>query len=128
MLLKGEGERVAATGEPAVAEREAAGPGNIVLIELQSERVTEIATGFGEIGVAAEAVAGQAVKEMRRYLTAGVPVGIYLADQLLTVSLSRHALTNIDVIRDFVDVRIAVVEESRDVVRVEVARARARRT
>jgi RNA 3'-terminal phosphate cyclase (ATP) len=52
-----------------------AGPGNIVLIELQSERVTEIATGFGEIGVAAEAVAGQAVKEMRRYLTAGVPVG-----------------------------------------------------
>ena len=116
------------------------GPGNIVLIELQSERVTEIATGFGEIGVAAEAVAGQAVKEMRRYLTAGVPVGIYLADQLLTVlalsdggvfrtvSLSRHALTNIEVIRAFVDVRIAIVEESRDVVRVEVARARARRT
>ena len=34
-----------------------------------------------------------------------------------TVSLSRHALTNIDVIRDFVDVRIAVVDESRDVVR-----------
>jgi RNA 3'-terminal phosphate cyclase len=40
-----------------------------------------------------------------------------------TVALSRHALTNIEVIREFVDVRIAVVEESRDVVRVEVRRA-----
>jgi RNA 3'-terminal phosphate cyclase (ATP) len=96
--------------------------------------VTEIATGFGEMGVAAEAVADRAVKEMRRHVTAGVPVGIHLADQLLTVlalseggvfktvSLSRHALTNIEVIRRFVDCRIAVVEEARDVVRVEVGR------
>jgi RNA 3'-terminal phosphate cyclase (ATP) len=113
----------------------AAGPGNLVLIELQSEHVTEIATGFGEVGVAAEAVADQAVREMRRYLAAGVPVGIHLADQLLTVvalsgggvfrtvALSRHALTNIEVIRHFVDVRIAVVEEARDAVRVEVGRS-----
>jgi RNA 3'-terminal phosphate cyclase (ATP) len=112
----------------------ASGPGNLVLIELQSEHVTEIATGFGEMGVAAEAVADRAVKEMRRHVTAGVPVGIHLADQLLTVlalseggvfktvSLSRHALTNIEVIRQFVDCRIAVVEEARDVVRVEVSR------
>lgn len=112
----------------------AAGPGNLVLIELQSEHVTEIATGFGEVGVAAEAVADRAVKEMRRYLAAGVPVGIHLADQLLTVlalseggvfrtvALSRHALTNIEVVRHFVDVGIAVVEEARDVVRVEVTR------
>ena len=110
------------------------GPGNLVLIEVQSEHVTEIATGFGEVGVAAEAVADRAVKETRRYLAAGVPVGIHLADQLLTVlasseggvfrtvALSRHALTNIEVIREFVDVRIAVVEEARDVVRVEVGR------
>ena len=110
------------------------GPGNVVLVELESEHVTEIATGFGEVGVAAEAVADQAAKEMRRYLAAGVPVGVHLADQLLTllalgeggvfrtVSLSRHTLTNIDVIRRFVDVRIAVIEESRDVVRVEVSR------
>jgi RNA 3'-terminal phosphate cyclase (ATP) len=109
------------------------GPGNLVLIELESEHVTEIATGFGEVGVAAEAVAGQAVKEMRRYLAAGVPVGIHLADQLLTMlalseggvfktlSLSRHTLTNIEVIRHFMDVRIAVVEEGHDVVRVEVS-------
>lgn len=109
------------------------GPGNLVLIELESEHVTEITSGFGEVGVAAEAVADRAVKDMRRYLAAGVPVGVHLADQLLTVlalsegefrtvSLSRHSLTNIEVIRHFVDVRIAVVEEGRDVVRVEVTR------
>lgn len=110
------------------------GPGNLVLIELESQHAADIATGFGEVGVAAEAVADQAVKEMRRYLAAGVPVGIHLADQLLTllalsdggvfrtVALSRHALTNIEIIRHFVDLRIAVVEEGRDVVRVEVNR------
>jgi RNA 3'-terminal phosphate cyclase (ATP) len=110
------------------------GPGNLVLIELESEHVSEIASGFGEVGVAAEAVADRAVKDMRRYLVAGVPVGVHLADQLLTVlalskggvfrtvSLSRHSLTNIEVIRHFVDVRIALVEEGRDVVRVEVTR------
>jgi len=110
------------------------GPGNLVLIELESEHVSEIASGFGEVGVAAEAVADRAVKDMRRYLVAGVPVGVHLADQLLTVlalseggvfrtvSLSRHSLTNIEVIRHFVDARIALVEEGRDVVRVEVTR------
>ena len=118
-----------------VSVDEAAGPGNLLLIELQSEHVTEIATGFGEVGIAAEAVADRAVKEMRRYLAAGAPVGIHLADQLLTVlalseggvfttvSLSRHALTNIEVIRRFLDLRIAVVEEGRDVVRVEIGRS-----
>src|SRR4029453_8171531 len=93
----------------------AAGPGNLVLIELQAEHATEIATGFGEVGGAAQAVADQAVKEMRRYLAAGVPVGIHLADQLLTVlalseggvfrtvALSRHAVTNIEGARPSVD-------------------------
>lgn len=110
------------------------GPGNVVLLEVESEHATEIATGFGEVGVPAELVADQAMKEMRRYVAAGAPVGIHLADQLLTVlalgeggvfrtlSLSRHALTNIDVIRRFVDVEISVVAEARDVVRVEVNR------
>jgi RNA 3'-terminal phosphate cyclase (ATP) len=110
------------------------GPGNVVLVEIESEHATEITTGFGEVAVAAEAVADHAAKEMRRYIAAGVPVGLHLADQLLTVlalggggvfrtlSLSRHALTNIDVIRRFTDVRIDVTEEGRDVVRVEVDR------
>jgi len=109
-----------------------AGPGNVLLIEVESANVTEIATAFGAVGVAAEAVANQAMKQTRRYLAAGVPVGDHLADQLLTVlavgeggvfttlALSRHTLTNIGIIRLFVDAQIAVAEEARDVVRVEV--------
>src|SRR5882672_4847886 len=37
------------------------GPGNIVTLEIESENITEVFTGFGERGVAAEAVADQAV-------------------------------------------------------------------
>ncbi len=96
------------------------GPGNIVMIELESEHVTELFTGFGERGVPAEGVADQAVQAARRYLAADVAVGEYLADQLMipmalagggsytTLPLSRHATTNIEVIRKFLDVGIEV--------------------
>ena len=62
---------------------ESRGPGNVVLIELESENLTEVFTGFGQIGVRAEAVATRVLDEARAYLAAGVPVGKYLADQLL---------------------------------------------
>jgi RNA 3'-terminal phosphate cyclase (ATP) len=108
------------------------GPGNVVFVELESEHVTEICTGFGEVGKSAEKVADVAVQEMRRYLAAGVPVGGHLADQLLpllavgcggsfrTLTPSRHTLTNADVVHQFGGARIAVTPESRDVVRVDV--------
>ncbi|HZS45583.1 MAG TPA: RNA 3'-terminal phosphate cyclase [Blastocatellia bacterium] len=96
------------------------GPGNIVLAEILSENVTDVFTGFGERGVPAEAVAEKAVQSARRYLAAEVAVGEYLADQLLlpmalagagaftTLPLSRHSMTNIDIIKHFLDVDIAV--------------------
>jgi len=99
--------------------RNACGPGNVVSIEIASEHVTEVFTGFGERGVMAEAVAEQAVKQVRRYLASEAAVGEYLADQLLipmalagcgsftTCPLSRHALTNIEIIHKFLDVRIS---------------------
>jgi RNA 3'-terminal phosphate cyclase (ATP) len=108
------------------------GPGNVVLVEVESEHVTEICAGFGEAGTPAESVAERPAKEARRYVASGVPVGCHLADQLLpvlalggggsfrTLPLSRHALTNIDVIREFVDCHIAVTDEGREVVRVDV--------
>lgn len=109
------------------------GPGNAVLVELESEAVTEIFTGFGEIGVRAETVADKAIEEMRRYLVAGVPVGEHLADQLLlllalagsgafrTVPLSRHATTQMELIPRFLNVRIGVEREERDRYLVEVS-------
>jgi RNA 3'-terminal phosphate cyclase (ATP) len=96
------------------------GPGNVVLLELESDALTEVFAGFGEIGVAAEAVADKAVQEMRRYLAAGVPVGEHLADQLIlplalagsgtfaTLPLSRHATTQVELIPRFLPVRIEV--------------------
>src|SRR5215475_2299413 len=50
------------------------GAGNIVTLEIESENVIEIFTGFGERGVAAEAVADQAVIAARRYLASDVAV------------------------------------------------------
>jgi len=94
------------------------GPGNVVFIELESEHVTELFTAFGERGVKAEVVADEAVKEARHYLAANVPVGEYLADQLLipfalakggaftTFGLSLHTTTNIEVIKKFLQVSI----------------------
>ncbi len=109
-----------------IREVDSLGPGNAVLLELESDSVTEVFTGFGEIGVRAEGVAERAVQEMRRYLKAGVPVGEHLADQLLlplalagsgaftTVPLSLHALTQIELIPRFLDVRIEVEREARE--------------
>lgn len=101
------------------------GPGNIVMIELRSEHVCEVFTGFGRPGARAEQVASEAVDQAREYLVAGVPVGKYLADQLIlplsivawrdgskscfrTLQLSRHATTHIDVVRRFLDIPVAV--------------------
>lgn len=99
--------------------RNSCGPGNVVSIEIESEHLTEVFTGFGERGVPAEAVAEKAVKEARRYLASEAAVGEYLADQLLvplalagggaftTGHLSRHALTNIEIIHKFLKARIS---------------------
>jgi RNA 3'-terminal phosphate cyclase (ATP) len=108
------------------------GPGNVLFVEIESEHVTEICTGFGEAGTPAEAIADRAVRDARRYLAAGVPVGCHLADQLLpiaalagsasfrTLTPSGHALTNADVVRQFVNVEIVVTPETGDVFRVDV--------
>ena len=92
------------------------------MIELESESVTEVFSAFGERGLKAEWVAREAVKEARRYLKNGAPVGEHLADQLAlplalagqesftTGPLSRHATTNLETIGAFLPVDFAVVE------------------
>jgi len=113
---------------------DATGPGNILLLSIESEHVTEVFTGFGERGVRAETVAERAADDARRYESARVPVGPYLADQLLlplalagggafrTMPLSLHATTNFEVIRRFLDVSIDVARVSDTVVDVTVRR------
>lgn len=101
------------------------GPGNALLLEIESEHVTEVFTGFGEKGRAAEEVARMAVEEARAYLAAEVSVAEHLADQLmlpmalagsgsyLTTELSRHAKTNLDVIHRFLDTPVKVENVTR---------------
>lgn len=98
----------------------ASGPGNALLIRVQGEHMEELFTAFGERGVSAERVAEKAANEANRYLAAHVAVGEHLADQLLlplalagggaftTLPLTRHALTNLDVIQRFLPRRFDV--------------------
>jgi len=95
------------------------GPGNIVLLEAAFEHVTEIVSGFGKLGVTAEAVVKTAAARMKGYMASDAFAGPYLADQLLlpfalagggsftTVKPSRHALTAADIIERFLGHRCA---------------------
>lgn len=97
---------------------DSAGPGNAVSVFAVCEGLTEVFTAFGRRGVPAESVAQAAVDAAKHYLSAGVPVGVHLADQLLlplavagagtfvTMPPSRHTLTNIEVIQRFLPLTI----------------------
>lgn len=94
------------------------GPGNVLLLTLEHEHVTEVFTSFGEKSLLAESVAKRLLNEVRAYLKSDAAVGEHLADQLLlpmalagggTFScskVSQHALTNAEVISRFLPVRM----------------------
>lgn len=98
------------------------GPGNIVIIEVESDNICEMFVGFGELRKSAEKVAHEAIEQVEKYLQADAPVGAYLADQLLilfalagggqlkTTSPSSHTQTNVEVIHKFLDVQIKLKE------------------
>ena len=97
-----------------------AGPGNAVVLVIETQHVTELFTGFGERGRPAEEVAKSAAEAARVWLEAGVPVDEHLADQLLipmvlarggsfrTTKPSLHATTNAEVIQRFLPVSIRI--------------------
>lgn len=114
--------------------RKGRGPGNAVVVELHSEHVTEVFTGFGERGRRAEDVAHCLANEVDAYLAMDAPVGEHLADQLLipmalagggsfrTLSPSPHTRTNMAVIQQFLDVEITAAQEDAAVWRIDVRR------
>jgi RNA 3'-terminal phosphate cyclase (ATP) len=99
-----------------------------VFVEIESEHVTEIFTGFGRIGTSAENVAKEVLRHTRDYLATDIPVGSYLADQILlplgisawqtgskhhggsfrTLPLTRHSTTHIEILQRFLDIGIDV--------------------
>ncbi|OJT18979.1 RNA 3'-terminal-phosphate cyclase [Archangium sp. Cb G35] len=114
--------------------KHSSGPGNVLSLEVESEHVTEVFTGFGERGVPAESIAVEVAKEVQVYLHAGVPVGPHLCDQLLlllalaregsfrTVPFEGHAHTQLKTFAHFLDVRFDVKEVSSLVTEVRVGR------
>ncbi|AKT39704.1 RNA 3'-terminal phosphate cyclase [Chondromyces crocatus] len=109
-----------------------AGPGNVVTAEVVSEHVTEVFTSFGERGVRAEVVGERLGKEVKAYEAAGVPVGEYLADQLLlpmalagggsfrSVVPSSHTRTHAGLLEQLLGVKTRFEQEGEDAWRVEV--------
>lgn len=111
--------------------KDSRGPGNVVMIELESDHITEVFAGFGQLGVKAEEVAAESLREAQAYLTADVPVGTHLADQLMlplgigvwlgagrsqfrTMALSLHATTHLEVLRRFLDISLQVERINHD--------------
>ncbi len=106
------------------------GPGNIVTIEIKSEYISEVFTGFGERGVRAETVGDKAARAALRYLNAGVPVCDHLADQLLlpfalagggsynTLKPTSHTTTNSEVLKFFMDIGISMDRISKDIYQI----------
>ncbi len=108
------------------------GPGNAVHLQVESDGITELFTTFGEHHVSAERVARNVAEEVRRYLKSGLPVGPYLADQIVlplalagggafaTTAPTRHTKTHIDVIERFLPVRVTETRLDRHHHRFEV--------
>ncbi len=106
-------------GQCVVKQIRSPGPGNVVLIEVKNENLTEVFTGFGEKGVPLKTVAIHTVERAQHYLENTWAADEHLADQLLipmaiagggrftTGEPSRHTETNMEAIKNFMDVKIS---------------------
>lgn len=108
------------------------GPGNILSLRLSAENISKVFDAVGQFGVSAERVANKAISAMQRYLNSDAVVDDHLCDQLLlplalgsggcftTLKPSLHTLTNIDIIRMFVECRIDVSRIGEDSYRISI--------
>jgi RNA 3'-terminal phosphate cyclase (ATP) len=121
---------------PGFTERietvEAYGPGNVLFAELAYEGISELFSVCGDFGIGRRVVGERVAAMVNRYLAQDAPVGSFLADQLLlpmaigagggfrSCKASCHTLTNIEVIKTFLDVDINVTEDGADLYTIEV--------
>jgi RNA 3'-terminal phosphate cyclase (ATP) len=109
------------------------GPGNVLSVWAEFDRVCELVTTYGERGVSAETVADRAADALDSWLASDAVVGEHLADQLLLPMLlaggggfvcgevSGHLRSNADLINTFGAARIAITALGRGCHRVHVA-------
>jgi len=106
------------------------GPGNAVCIRLCSRDRTTVFTAFGMRGKPSRNVISEAVNLAEDFLASGAGIDRFLADQLLiymailkagsytTNELSSHLLTNMEIIKKFLDVDFCVEQCGKKVYRV----------
>lgn len=104
-----------------LAELPAQSPGTVLVLLAEFERSQACFFALGARGKRAEAVADEAVDELRKFLATDGAVDRWMADQLLlplacagqpsvlrTSEVTTHLLTHADVIRKFLPVRISI--------------------
>lgn len=101
---------------------DADGPGNVLMLELEHDHVTEIFSARGEMRVSAEQIAHKVSRAAEKYLDVPAAIGPHLADQLLlpialtgggrftTLRATPHTITNAAVIEKFLPVEISIEE------------------
>lgn len=108
------------------------GSGNVLLLQMDFEHLSEMICTFGAKGKKAEVVAHQACQEAQAYLASTAAVGEHLADQLLlpmalagkgrfsTSKVTPHLRTNANIIQRFLPVDIGIeAQDDRFVIEVE---------
>lgn len=119
--------------EPSRADLEPSlGPGFAATLALHGARASEVLTAIGEKGTPVEVIIEKAVEEARAFEAKEVPVGPFLADQLLlylalgsggrfrTVDPTLHFETQARIIARFLGERVTWTKTSEDHVLVEV--------
>ncbi len=102
----------------------ARGPGQALLLEVQTDEITTVFSGFPDRGRTPEDVANEAIESVERWMKSDAMVDEHLADQLLipmalagggrfrTTEPSSHTRTNASIIRRFLEVDIRFDQES----------------
>ena len=110
---------------------EADGPGNVVMVTVERPGLTELFTGHGRRGIAAEEVALTVARDVAHHVESLAPVGPFLADQLVlplalsgggsfvTCAPTSHTRTQTALVERLLGVPVRVVHVTGQLWRVE---------
>ena len=111
---------------------ESPGPGNVLYAQMEYENITELFSICGAFNVSRREVGERVAGMLNKYLELNVPVGRFLADQLLlpmaigaggkylTSPPTKHSQTNIEVIRKFLNTDIKLENNENGTYIIEV--------
>lgn len=120
--------------EGTITNVDSLGPGNSFQLKIQSTTHTSVFEVVGELKVSAERVAKRCAGRVRKFVHSQSAVEEQLADQLLipmvlagggcytTTKPTLHTTTNIEVIRQFVDINIAMKQLNEECWKITLCR------